>query len=53
MLRHSLGLEAEAASIEKAVERVLSDGLRTADIARGGDSIGTVAMADAVINSIK
>lgn len=53
LLRHSLGLEAEAASIEKAVERVLSDGLRTADIARGGDSIGTVAMADAVINSIK
>lgn len=53
LLRHSLDLEAEAAAIEKAVEQVLSDGLRTADIARGGDSIGTVEMADAVLNCIK
>ena len=32
LLRHSLGLEAEAASIEKAVDESITDGARTADI---------------------
>jgi 3-isopropylmalate dehydrogenase len=36
LLRHSLGLEAEAAAIEKAVDNVLSAGMRTADIASPG-----------------
>ncbi len=35
VLRHSAGLEAEAAAIETAVARVLGEGHRTADIARG------------------
>jgi 3-isopropylmalate dehydrogenase len=34
VLRHSGGLEAEAAAIEAAVQRVLSEGYRTADLAR-------------------
>ena len=32
MLRHGLGLEAEAAAIESAVDRALADGLRTRDL---------------------
>ena len=35
VLRHSGGLEAEALAIEKAVAKVLGEGHRTADIARG------------------
>ena len=49
LLRHSLSLSAEADAVEQAVSRVLSDGLRTADLARGADSIGTEAMGAAVI----
>ena len=36
MLRHSLALEDEAAAIEQAVDDVLSEGYRTADIEFGG-----------------
>jgi 3-isopropylmalate dehydrogenase len=53
MLRYSLGLEAEAQLVEQAVEDVIVEGLRTPDIAGGGPSIGTVAMADAVIGAIE
>lgn len=52
LLRHSLAMEQEAAAIEKAVGDVLAAGLRTADLARGGESIGTVAMGDAVVERI-
>ena len=52
LLRHSLGAEAEAVAIETAVGDVLASGLRTADIARGGQSIGTEAMGDAVVDRI-
>ncbi|MBT8216663.1 MAG: 3-isopropylmalate dehydrogenase [Acidimicrobiia bacterium] len=51
-LRHSLGLEAEAAAIEAAVHTVIDDGLRTPDIAAGGASVGTVEMTDAVIAAL-
>lgn len=51
-LRHSLGLEAEALAVEQAVDAVLDDGLRTADIAAGGPSIGTAAMGDAVVAAV-
>jgi 3-isopropylmalate dehydrogenase len=36
MLRHGFGMEAEAASVESAVDRALADGLRTPDL--GGDA---------------
>jgi 3-isopropylmalate dehydrogenase len=36
VLRHSAQLEQDAAAIELAVAKVLTDGYRTADIARGG-----------------
>ncbi len=52
MLRHSLDLPTEADAIESAVGRVLADGLRTADIARGTKSIGTEAMGAAVIERL-
>ncbi|MEM9586584.1 MAG: 3-isopropylmalate dehydrogenase [Planctomycetota bacterium] len=52
MLRHSLKMAAEAEAIETAVASVLKDGLRTGDIARGGESIGTAAMGDAVVSRV-
>ena len=51
LLRHSLQLSEEADAVEHAVAQVLSDGLRTADIARGS-MIGTVAMGEAVIERL-
>ncbi len=48
MLRHSFGLEAEAAAIEQAVARTLADGIRTADIAEGGDAVTTSQIGDAI-----
>jgi 3-isopropylmalate dehydrogenase len=54
MLRWSFGLNAEAARVEKAVERVLNDGLRCKDIASpGAEVIGTKAMGSAVIDRLK
>ncbi len=50
LLRHSLGLEAEAAAIENAVERVLAEGVRTGDIAQHGmETVGTQVMGDLVV----
>jgi 3-isopropylmalate dehydrogenase len=48
-LRHSLNLDEEADAMEDAIDRVLDDGLRTRDIARGGDFVGTEAMGSAVV----
>jgi len=49
LLRHSLGLEQEAAAVEAAVEAVLAEGYRTPDIA-GPDTrtVGTGRMGDLV-----
>ena len=38
VLRHSANLEADAVAVEAAVAKVLAEGYRTADIARGGSS---------------
>ncbi|MBI2758487.1 MAG: 3-isopropylmalate dehydrogenase [Chloroflexi bacterium] len=46
MLRHSFKLEAEAASIEKAVDDVITSGARTADI---GGKLTTRQMTDEII----
>lgn len=51
-LRHSLDLNEEARAIEHAVDNVLADGLRTADIADGGAFIGTEAMGAAVAKAV-
>jgi 3-isopropylmalate dehydrogenase len=53
MLRYSLRQEAFAQRIERAVEAVLLKGLRTADLARAGETpIGTAAMGDAVVAAL-
>ncbi len=50
LLRHSLGLEHEALSIEKVVEEVLVAGFRTADIYREGTRrITTAQMGDLIV----
>jgi len=46
LLRHSLGLDAEALAIERAIGDTLNAGYRTADLAEGGDKrVGTKEMA--------
>ena len=52
-LRHSLSLETEAEAIETAVDTVLANGLRTADIAAGGAWVTTTQMGDAVANALR
>lgn len=49
LLRHSLGLEAEAARIEAAVARALADGVRGGDL---GGTMGTVAIGDAILERL-
>ncbi len=53
LLRHSLGLEDEAKVVEDAVSSVITKGLRTADIAGGGEYVSTSVMGDAVRDEIK
>ena len=52
MLRFSFGLEAPARRIEAAVRAAVTGGTRTGDIAFGRPSVGTRAMADAVIAAL-
>ena len=53
LLRHSLGLDAEAVAIEKAVGRALDAGARTADIATPGSKpLSTSEMGDAVLAAL-
>jgi 3-isopropylmalate dehydrogenase len=53
LLRYSLGELALADHIESAVGEVLDQGLRTADIAAGGDSVGTTEMGMAVVAALR
>jgi 3-isopropylmalate dehydrogenase len=50
LLRHGLGLEDEAGSIEAAVAAVLAAGATTADL---GGELGTRAAAEAIIDAIR
>ena len=53
LLRYSFGLEEPAAAIEKAVERVIADGLRTGDIFAGeGRQVGTREMGRAILEAL-
>jgi 3-isopropylmalate dehydrogenase len=53
LLRHSLGLDAEARAVETAVHAVLDSGHRTADIAPAGQpAVGTVEMGDLVVGAL-
>jgi 3-isopropylmalate dehydrogenase len=54
-LRYSFDAGAEAARVERAVETVLANGLRTADLMgpAGGTPVSTSAMGDAVIAALE
>lgn len=49
MLRHSLGLPAEAEAIEAAVDRTIAEGCRTRDL---GGSLSTTAMTDEILRRL-
>jgi len=53
MLRYSLGMPEQADTIEAAVQKVLSQGLRTADIYTAGTTkVSTKQMGDAVVAAL-
>jgi 3-isopropylmalate dehydrogenase len=53
-LRYSFDQGAEADRLEKAVETVLAQGLRTADLMgpEGGHPVSTAAMGDAIVSAL-
>jgi 3-isopropylmalate dehydrogenase len=53
-LRYSFDLGTEAARVEKAVEKVLADGVRTADLMgpEGGKPVSTAQMGDAILAAL-
>jgi len=54
LLRHSFGLESEAAAIETAVRQVLASGHRTRDLAeKGAASVSTREMGDLVLAQLQ
>ena len=53
-LRYSLDLDNEADALEKAVQEVLNDGLRTKDIlSKGTKEVSTSDMGDAIISKLQ
>ncbi len=52
LLRHSLGLEAEAGAVEAAVERAIADGVLTPDLAAGGRAATTEEAGRAVVRAL-
>jgi 3-isopropylmalate dehydrogenase len=52
LLRHSLGLTAEAAAVEHAVATALDQGLRTADISAGGKAANTADAGQTIAGMI-
>ncbi len=54
MFKYSFSYEKEAQMIENAVENVLNEGIRTADIAKAGDNkISCEEMGDKIISQLK
>jgi len=53
-LKYSLDLDKESEILEKAVQQVLDDGLRTKDIlSKGTKEVSTAQMGDAIISKLK
>jgi 3-isopropylmalate dehydrogenase len=53
MCRHSLNLPQAADAIEEAVDQAVTDGLRTADLARHGEhAAGTREVGDRIAEAI-
>jgi 3-isopropylmalate dehydrogenase len=53
LLRHALGLEAEAHVVEHAIETTLVGGVRTVDLAAGRPAAGTRQMAAAIAAAVQ
>jgi 3-isopropylmalate dehydrogenase len=54
LFRHSLELEEEAALVENALQGVIAEGARTADLATGDERVlGTAEMTDKILNKLK
>jgi 3-isopropylmalate dehydrogenase len=53
LLRHSLGLEAEARAVELAVSESLQNGLCTADIAAGAAAVSTSQAGEAILQRLR
>ena len=54
MVRYSLGLTEEGAAIERAVDKVLEQNARTADIATDGTArVSTVEMGELIVAAIE
>ena len=53
LLRHSLGLEAEAAAVEAAVHAALDAGVFTADLAAAGAAVSTTQATAAVLERLQ
>ena len=52
MLLYAFGLTEESDAIVNAVDKVLNAGYRTADLAHGGEALGTVEMTDKIIENL-
>jgi 3-isopropylmalate dehydrogenase len=52
LLEHSLGAIDEARAIDAAIDRVLADGHRTADLASGGPGVSCSRMAELIAAAI-
>ena len=52
MLLHSFGLSEESDAIVGAVDAVLNDGYRTADLSHGAPALGTVEITDKILERI-
>jgi len=53
LFRYSLQVEAAGAAVERAVEKVLAEGARTADLARAGEPVlSTAEMGDRVVAAL-
>ena len=53
LLRHSLGLEAEASDVEAAIARAIAGGARTADIVSEGETgISTSEMTAEIVSCL-
>ncbi|RME08452.1 MAG: 3-isopropylmalate dehydrogenase [Anaerolineae bacterium] len=53
LLRYSLGMEAEAQAVERAVEATINAGHRTADLARNGETaLSTAEITDKILDNL-
>ncbi len=52
-LRYSLGLGDWADKLDQAISGVLAKGLRTKDIAAGGEAISTTEMGQAILKELQ